>query len=87
MIDPLGFDVRGHPRARASYEAALRPLGLTLRTELDGDSEGAPACGFGREGAGEFWIAGDHPATGAAHRVHDAGPCLRRRLPCRGSGR
>lgn len=64
VIDHLGFGVRDYPRAKAFYEAALRPLGMTLLMEVASNSAGQPACGFGREGRPEFWIAGDHPATG-----------------------
>ena len=63
VIDHLAFGVRDYAAAKAFYIAALKPLGMRLLTEVAQNSEGQPACGFGREEP-IFWIAGDHPATG-----------------------
>ena len=61
MIDHMGFAVRDIARAKAFYEAALRPLGLGLVRE----GEGWAAFGAGRHT--EFWIGTYGPPPGRVH--------------------
>jgi catechol 2,3-dioxygenase-like lactoylglutathione lyase family enzyme len=60
VIDHITLDVGDYERSRAFYEAALAPLGFGVVTELDG------ACGFGADGADDFWLAGGGP-SGPVH--------------------
>ena len=59
MIDHLGFSVSDFPRAKASYERALAPLGYVLVKEVTAKESGQPAAGFGSGGKPDFWIAGE----------------------------
>jgi catechol 2,3-dioxygenase-like lactoylglutathione lyase family enzyme len=67
MIDHVGLRVRDYPRARAFYEAALRPLGYKLMMELTPEMKlGYVGCGFGDVGPA-FWIGAGDSSTGPAH--------------------
>ncbi|MEF2072843.1 VOC family protein [Consotaella aegiceratis] len=69
MLDHVGFAVKDFARARAFYEAALAPLGMTV--VMDGDEAGGFA-GFGKDGKPWFWIGnGPMPAT-AVHVAFSA---------------
>ena len=58
MLDHIGFDCGDFARARAFYQQALAPLGLTLQMELTPEQTGGfTGCGFGEEGSPEFWIS------------------------------
>lgn len=73
MIDHLGFDVSDYARARAFYEQALAPLGMSVLMEVTraqtGDWEG---CGIGANGKPEFWIGSPASAQGLNRPVHIA---------------
>ena len=57
MLDHVGFAVSDFSRAKAFYEAALRPLGLSLVVEVTAEETGADAhAGFGAAGKPFFWI-------------------------------
>jgi len=68
MLDHIGFSVADFAKARAFYDAALKPLGLGMVMEVTkadsgGEYEGA---GFGSETKPIFWIGtGDKPKGGA----------------------
>lgn len=67
MIDHLGFGVKDYAAAKRFYEQALAPLGYSVVMDIPangGTESGAAACGFGREGKPDFWIADEQPATG-----------------------
>jgi catechol 2,3-dioxygenase-like lactoylglutathione lyase family enzyme len=66
MLDHVGFAVSDFSRAKAFYEAALRPLGLSLVVEVTAEETGADAhAGFGAAGKPFFWIGtGDRPKGG-----------------------
>jgi catechol 2,3-dioxygenase-like lactoylglutathione lyase family enzyme len=64
VIDHLGLGVADYERSKAFYLAALAPLGIGIAMEVPDHM----ACGFGREGKPEFWIA----AGEAASSVHVA---------------
>ena len=62
MIDHITIAVRDFGPAKAFYQAALAPLGLSDLTEGEGDEAYA---GFGAGGKAFFWItAGDKPKGG-----------------------
>jgi catechol 2,3-dioxygenase-like lactoylglutathione lyase family enzyme len=60
MIDHVGLEVRDYAESKRFYTAALAPLGYEPLMEP------APnACGFGRRGKPDFWIATrDEPQRG-----------------------
>jgi len=59
MIDHVGIAVTELDRSRTFYEAALGPLGMSVRMEVGGDKteSGGSALGFGVPGEKIFWIA------------------------------
>src|SRR5205814_8219336 len=61
MFDHMGFAVRDLGKEKAFYEAALKPLGLSLVREGDGFA----AFGSGRHS--EFWIGTYGPPPGRIH--------------------
>lgn len=50
ILDHLCLNVRDYERSKAFYEAALKPLGITLLAEY------GIFGGFGRDDKPEFWI-------------------------------
>jgi catechol 2,3-dioxygenase-like lactoylglutathione lyase family enzyme len=65
MIDHVGFGVKDIAAAKAFYQQALTPLGMTLQIELTPEMTGGySGCGFGAPGRPDFWIADDAPHTG-----------------------
>jgi catechol 2,3-dioxygenase-like lactoylglutathione lyase family enzyme len=56
VLDHVTLVVSNYPAARAFYEKALAPLGITRIVEF------GQACGFGRDGRPQFWI-GTGPAS------------------------
>jgi catechol 2,3-dioxygenase-like lactoylglutathione lyase family enzyme len=69
IIDHVGFGVSDYARAKAFYQEALAPLGITLVLEVGPhQTEGKnSACGFGKAGKPEFWIGSDGKTTPPAH--------------------
>jgi catechol 2,3-dioxygenase-like lactoylglutathione lyase family enzyme len=63
VIDHLGFGVADYERSKAFYLAVLAPLGIGIAMEIPEHQ----ACGFGRDGKPEFWIAADHKAASNIH--------------------
>jgi catechol 2,3-dioxygenase-like lactoylglutathione lyase family enzyme len=75
VLDHVSMTVRDYGRSKSFYEAALKPLGITLMMELGKDVTGtSDEAGFGR-GKPYFWIAPGaasgpiHVAFGAATRA------------------
>ena len=65
MIDHMGFGVKDIAAAKAFYQQALAPLGMTLQMELTPEMTGGySGCGFGTPGKPDFWIADDEPHSG-----------------------
>jgi catechol 2,3-dioxygenase-like lactoylglutathione lyase family enzyme len=61
MLDHVTANVSDFDTAKQFYEAALKPLGYSLKMEFPG------AAGFGAgEGMADFWI-GSNDERGAAH--------------------
>ncbi len=50
IIDHITLPVANYATAKAFYERALAPLGITVVMEFPN------TCGFGRDGKPEFWI-------------------------------
>ena len=62
MFDHIGFSTPGLKRARAFYEAALAPLGITCLMEITAEMTGGQYAGFGfGKERPQFWI-GSGPA-------------------------
>ena len=53
MLDHIGFPVTDYERAKAFYEKALAPLGVTALYEEPGKDSNS---GFGENGKAYFWI-------------------------------
>lgn len=66
MLDHIGLTVQHFARARAFYEAALKPLGIAPMMEVTAEETGGYAgVGFGAAGKPYFWISnGDKPKGG-----------------------
>jgi catechol 2,3-dioxygenase-like lactoylglutathione lyase family enzyme len=63
VVDHVGFAVADYERAKAFYEKALAPLGVTLLMEF-----GGAAAGFGKGGRPSFFIEADgEPVRGRFH--------------------
>jgi catechol 2,3-dioxygenase-like lactoylglutathione lyase family enzyme len=50
ILDHVGLNVADYDRAKAFYQKALEPLGVTLLMEF------GTVGGFGRDGKPDFWI-------------------------------
>ena len=67
MFDHLTLSVSNFAAAKAFYETALAPLGVTFLLQLPDDiTNGVPVGAFGQDRA-QFWIAQDGPQTPAMH--------------------
>ena len=53
ILDHIGINVKDYPRAKAFYEKALAPLGISVVMEFGN------FCGFGRDKKPDFWIGGE----------------------------
>lgn len=68
IIDHLEIPVSDPARARAFYEAALRPLGLgTILTVQAGEDGPKTRHGIGRDGYPSIWLTGPCAAGDAIH--------------------
>ncbi len=70
MIDHVGFSVSDIARSRAFYDAALKPLGLSMLMEATPGqtTSGGTALGYGKDGIPFFWI-GDKERVGEGTHV------------------
>jgi catechol 2,3-dioxygenase-like lactoylglutathione lyase family enzyme len=69
MFDHIGVRVGNLATARAFYEAAFAPLGITpimvlTATDTGGAYEGV---GYGRDGKPAFWVSAAAPPSGPIH--------------------
>ena len=76
MLDHVGIGVSDFVRAKAFYDKALAPLGITLVMEVTAEQTGDhPAAGYGSQGKPYFWfgvgedIARAHIAFAAKDRA------------------
>ncbi|MDX2265063.1 MAG: VOC family protein [Hyphomicrobiales bacterium] len=69
MIDHFGFGVGDFERAKAFYIKVLAPLQIELLMDVPAAAMpgGYPACGFGRKGKPDFWLAGTGKTTPPTH--------------------
>jgi catechol 2,3-dioxygenase-like lactoylglutathione lyase family enzyme len=68
MIDHIGVAVSNMDRAKAFYEAALKPLGVGLVMEVSAEETGGDAhTGFGEQGKPCFWIGTGVKPKGGTH--------------------
>ena len=70
MLDHVGFSVSDIRRSRAFYEAALKPLGITILMEVTPEmtESGGTALGFGKDGKPFFWV-GDNEQVGQGTHI------------------
>jgi catechol 2,3-dioxygenase-like lactoylglutathione lyase family enzyme len=70
VLDHIGVAVSDIQKSRKFYEAALKPLGIAVRTEVTPDQtgNGSTALGFGHEGdQGFFWVGDDGKVGKGTH--------------------
>jgi catechol 2,3-dioxygenase-like lactoylglutathione lyase family enzyme len=68
MLDHIGFSVVDFARSTAFYEAALKPLGLSLIWVVTAEETGADAhAGFGSADQPFFWIGTAARPRGGTH--------------------
>ena len=69
MIDHIGFPVSDLAKARAFYDGALAPLGITVQMEVTEEMTGAHGAhlGYGRDGNPFFWVGSGKPAPSRLH--------------------
>jgi catechol 2,3-dioxygenase-like lactoylglutathione lyase family enzyme len=68
MLDHVGFTVTDYAKAKAFYERALKPLGISLLMELAPEQTGGvPVAGFGEGQKPYFWFGTGEKPTGGQH--------------------
>ena len=69
MIDHIGFSVSDLARARAFYDGAFAPLGISVLIEVTEEMTGGHGAhlGYGRDNSPFFWIGTGGPAHGGCH--------------------
>jgi catechol 2,3-dioxygenase-like lactoylglutathione lyase family enzyme len=74
MLDHIGLSVADFGRSKAFYEAALKPLALSLVMEVTAEETGADAhAGFGVPDKPFFWIGTGAKPKGGTHVAFAAG--------------
>lgn len=73
MLDHTGVSVSDFAKSKAFYEAALQPIGYSLKMEIPASVTGrGDVAGFGDSHSVDFWISGgeaNKPAVHVAFRV------------------
>src|SRR5688572_25276207 len=68
MLDHIGLRVTDIARAKAFYDKALAPLGVSMVMEVPKEKTGnTPVYGFGEGFKPYFWISQDRVATERLH--------------------
>lgn len=68
MLDHLGATVSDIARSRRFYDAALRPLGISVIMEVTPEQTGGTThLGYGDDGKPYFWIGDGGDQTGRMH--------------------
>lgn len=68
MLDHIGLTVADYGRSRAFFDAALKPLGVSVMMEVTAEQTGGHAhCGYGAEMKPFFWFGTGGPATAGVH--------------------
>ena len=65
-VDHITLSVADLAKAKAFYERALAPIGLTIVAEFS-DETRVPVCGFGIGRKGSFWLVEDGQQRPQAH--------------------
>lgn len=74
MLDHIGVSVADFERSKAFYQAALKPLGLSLVWEITAAETGADAhAGFGTPDKAFFWLGTGAKPKGGTHVAFTAG--------------
>ncbi len=73
MLDHIGLSVADFERAKAFYQAALKPLGLGAIMEVTAEETGGDAhAGFGENDKAFFWIGTGARPRGGTHVAFSA---------------
>lgn len=68
MLDHIGFGVTDFDKAKAFYDAALAPLGISLVMSVSAEETGDYGhAGYGENGKPDFWISGGRPLGQKTH--------------------
>lgn len=68
MLDHIGLTVADYDRSRAFFDAALKPLGVSVMMEVTAEQTGGHAhCGYGAEMKPFFWFGTGGPPTAGVH--------------------
>jgi catechol 2,3-dioxygenase-like lactoylglutathione lyase family enzyme len=68
MLDHVTFTVSDVGRAKAFYDRALAPLGVSVMMSVSAEESGGEAyAGYGSDDKPYFWISGGTPLTGRLH--------------------
>jgi catechol 2,3-dioxygenase-like lactoylglutathione lyase family enzyme len=68
MLDHIGLTVADYGRSRAFFDAALKPLGVSVMMEVTAEQTGGHAhCGYGAEMKPFFWFGTGGPPTAGVH--------------------
>jgi catechol 2,3-dioxygenase-like lactoylglutathione lyase family enzyme len=68
MLDHIGLSVADFERAKAFYQAALKPLGLGAIMDVTAEETGGDAhAGFGENDKAFFWIGTGAKPRGGTH--------------------
>ena len=74
MLNHIGVSVADFERSKAFYQAALKPLGLSLVWEITAAETGADAhAGFGTPDKAFFWLGTGAKPKGGTHVAFTAG--------------
>ena len=68
MLDHIGLTASDFDRSKGFYDAALKPLGLSVVMEVSAErTGGTPYVGYGAPPRPFFWLGGMGPASGPMH--------------------
>jgi catechol 2,3-dioxygenase-like lactoylglutathione lyase family enzyme len=68
MLDHIGLSVADFERAKAFYQAALKPLGLGAIMDVTAEETGGDAhAGFGENDKAYFWVGTGARPRGGTH--------------------
>ena len=72
LIDHLGLTVSDFGRSKVFYDAALKPLGMSVVMQVSAElTGGSPYVGYGAERP-VFWVGANGPASGPMHLAFTA---------------
>ena len=68
MLDHISLAVSDFERARAFFDQALAPLGISVMMSVTAEQSGeGPSLGYGSAGRPYFWVSGGGAPTGRLH--------------------